>query len=102
MVHGDTGLGRSARSVLDRNTAGEDTSAMFLGLVRQAGDKTADLPVRVQPEFPVASPRQKRRHQRRPSWLHALLLPLILCVQAGLSLRLIWSNTAFLDEALYL
>jgi len=33
---GTTGLGESARSVLDRNTVGEDTTGLFLGLVDQA------------------------------------------------------------------
>ena len=36
MIDSDTGLGRSARSVLDKNTAGEDTTGLFLGLVDQA------------------------------------------------------------------
>lgn len=36
--------------------------------------------------------------RHRPSWP----LLIILAVQAALSLRLIWSNTAFADEALYL
>jgi Dolichyl-phosphate-mannose-protein mannosyltransferase len=38
---------------------------------------------------------------RRP-YPAAALLPLILIVQACLSLHLVWSNTAFTDEALYL
>jgi len=40
-----------------------------------------------------------------PAWRPgpaAALLALILAVQAGLSLRLVWTNTAFQDEALYL
>jgi len=36
VADGTTGLGESARSVLDRNTVGEDTSALFLGLIEQA------------------------------------------------------------------
>jgi putative flippase GtrA len=46
----------------------------------------------------------QRRRQSRSHWL--LLAPLglygVLAVQAVLSLRLAWSNTAFLDEATYL
>jgi hypothetical protein len=38
----------------------------------------------------------------RDRWQARWLLPAILLVQALLSLRLIWSNTAFQDEALYL
>jgi hypothetical protein len=37
-----------------------------------------------------------------PPWMVSLTLPAILAVQAALSLRFIWSNTAFQDEALYL
>lgn len=41
--------------------------------------------------------------QAKPPWRFRLLPMLaILFVQADLSLRLIWSNTAFMDEALYL
>jgi 4-amino-4-deoxy-L-arabinose transferase-like glycosyltransferase len=48
--------------------------------------------------FPPAEPRSAPRVLRRLPW------PLlgILAVQAGLSLRLVWSNTAFSDEALYI
>src|SRR5690348_18408478 len=53
---------------------------------------------------------RKHRHVRDPSWRQRLTFlarepwPLlgVLAVQAGLSLRLVWSNTAFGDEALYL
>jgi len=40
----------------------------------------------------------------KAAWWHHRLLPLllVLIVQAGLSLRLVWSNTASGDEALYL
>jgi hypothetical protein len=48
----------------------------------------------VSPKLEIAA----RRFPIRQSWL----LPAILAVQAGLSLRLVWSNTAFQDEALYL
>ena len=41
--HSATGLGRSARSVLDRNTVGEDTSAMFLDLIQQAQSKPREV-----------------------------------------------------------
>ena len=43
----------------------------------------------------------ERRRWRRPSAATWCLLS-ILTVQAGLSLRLVWSNTAYMDEALYL
>jgi Dolichyl-phosphate-mannose-protein mannosyltransferase len=53
---------------------------------------------------------RKHRHVRDRSWWERLTFltrepwPLlgVLAVQAGLSLRLVWSNTAFGDEALYL
>jgi hypothetical protein len=55
---------------------------------------------------PAAAPRRGRRSRARrlPLRLAAWPWPLvaILAVQAALALRLIWSNTAFSDEALYL
>ena len=67
------------------------------------GEITEPLPaVRPTVEFPVitselAAPGRKAGRHRR-----VLPLLVILIAQAGLSLRLIWSNTAFQDEALYL
>ena len=46
----------------------------------------------------AASPPSSRRRARRISWP----LAVILAVQAGFSLSLVWSNTAFGDEADYL
>ena len=50
-MNDDTSLGKSARSVLDRNTAGEATTGLLLGLIGQAGkgdilpwDKRETLP----------------------------------------------------------
>ena len=42
------------------------------------------------------------RWRRARRWLSASPLLAILCLQAVLSLRLVWRNTAFQDEALYL
>jgi hypothetical protein len=60
---------------------------------------------RILPEYiteqPAQAPPQRELRQRRDLW-RAWWLPVILLVQALLSLRLIWSNTAFQDEALYL
>jgi hypothetical protein len=52
----------------------------------------------------LAAPRAQIRPRARPlEWLGTgPLLVAVLTVQAALSLRLIWSNTAFLDEATYL
>jgi hypothetical protein len=51
-------------------------------------------------------PRGQRAAAESRAWWRrgpaATLLPSILAVQACLSLRLVWSNTAFTDEALYL
>lgn len=91
-MNGITGLDKSARSVLDRNMAGEATTGLFLDLIKQANEKTA----------PPGKSHRKRRHHRRPSWQHALLLLPILGAQTALALRLVWSNTPFTDEALYL
>jgi beta-1,4-mannosyltransferase len=63
----DTGLSRTAQSVLNRNEAGEDTSAMFLGLIREAqGGKRTRAPKPHLPVFPVPSRREKRAasHER--------------------------------------
>jgi 4-amino-4-deoxy-L-arabinose transferase-like glycosyltransferase len=49
----------------------------------------------------AAAPRVPRSHARAPGGPPWPLL-IILALQAALSLRLIWSNTAFADEALYL
>jgi 4-amino-4-deoxy-L-arabinose transferase-like glycosyltransferase len=48
----------------------------------------------------VLAARRPRRFPRPSSW--SLALPAILVLQAALSLRLIWSNTAYQDESLYL
>jgi hypothetical protein len=53
-----------------------------------------------------AQPGRHRQHRRQPRWARLMtfrwLLAGTLTVQAALSLRLVWSNTAFQDEALYL
>ena len=51
------------------------------------------------PPVPARRPLRRQRRRLPPA---AALLPAILAVQACLSLRLTWSNTAFTDEALYL
>lgn len=57
--------------------------------------------------IPAVRGRRRGRHRARASSrsrtrLRQWPLPVILAVQALLSLRLVWSNTAFPDEALYL
>jgi hypothetical protein len=57
--------------------------------------------------LPVTPPRQseaQRSNRNGPRFAHTpgLLLIAILTLQAVLSVRLVWSNTAFLDEAIYL
>jgi len=64
--------------------------------LRAVGVETQQTPV------VSSSPAEEQRHRRfRVASLPWPLLA-ILTVQAGLSLRLVWSNTAFQDEALYL
>ena len=54
---------------------------------------------RLEPTAGYGAHRRRRRLKRRVSpWL----LPAILAFQAALSIRLVWANTAFNDEALYL
>jgi putative flippase GtrA len=54
--------------------------------------------------MPVSVPEGARRPHSRSPWTSFAPLGLycVLAVQAVLSLRLVWSNTAFLDEATYL
>ncbi len=53
---------------------------------------------------PDGLPTAEQKPDRRVFWgnISQLLLIAILTIQAILSLRLVWSNTAFLDEAMYL
>ena len=66
-------------------------------------DASAQVPILPEyiPEQTAQAPPQGMPRQGRDMW-RAGWLPLILLGQALLSLRLIWSNTAFQDEALYL
>jgi hypothetical protein len=56
------------------------------------------------PMTPGGRPTAEQRPGQRTVWGNSnqLLLIAILTVQAILSIRLVWSNTAFLDEAIYL
>jgi Dolichyl-phosphate-mannose-protein mannosyltransferase len=68
------------------------------------------LPVRSVPVLPGRPPATgtQARRERSAIWDHSfakirwLPLTVILVIQAALSLRLVWSNSAFTDEALYL
>jgi hypothetical protein len=62
--------------------------------------RTLPLP-RLAPER-IGDPPRPPRWRRARQWLTASPLLAILCVQALLSWRLVWKNTAFQDEALYL
>jgi len=75
--------------------AGEQTTAAALGVRPKI-----QLPAYVTGQQPVLprEPRGLRALAARLPWQ----LSVVLIVQAGLSLRLIWSNTAFQDEALYI
>jgi len=66
-------------------------------------DASAQVPILPEyiPEQTAQAPPQDMPRQGRDMW-RAWWLPVILLGQALLSLRLIWSNTAFQDEALYL
>ena len=72
------------------------------------GPPPARSPVALTAErLPVTPPRQSEAqgsNRNGPRFAHApgLLLIAVLTLQAVLSLRLVWSNTAFLDEATYL
>jgi dolichyl-phosphate-mannose-protein mannosyltransferase len=76
-----------------------------------AAASTLPVPAVIAPQRAVAAviPAQTqtrmlpgRRHQSRVRLPESWPLLAVLAVQAALSLRLVWSNTAFQDEALYL
>ncbi len=66
-------------------------------------DAPAEMPMLPEyiPEQPAQAPAEREPRPGRDLW-RAWWLPVILLAQALLSLRLIWSNTAFQDEAMYL
>ena len=101
MPENDTGLGKTAQSVLQRNGAGERTSELFLGLIKEAGEdtKTTDQFPRVQTEPlgriqagpPAARPASggHRRKKRRTSTMYLITVSLwaLLCVPMVWSVR---------------
>ncbi len=82
----DLNIGNRRRSARDRRSSPEQAGPIPPQLNRRSAQGTAD------PE--------RRRTWRRPSIPWALLP--VLGAQAALSLHLVWSNTGFQDEALYL
>lgn len=80
------------------------TTGLVTNLIR-LGPTAAGSPVALSPPPASEAPQapQATQQRRRRSWRHILHpLTAILAVQAGLSLALVWSNTAFGDEADYL
>lgn len=84
-----------------------------LDLLISLSNSTSGQPVRELPPAPAGIPGPGAARQaesppgavpRRSVRIHpaTLLLPVILALQAYLSLQLVWSNTAYQDEALYL
>ncbi len=75
---------------------------------RPAPPEPAPSPAALTAEgLPVGPPREREirrsnRNRQRFAYPPGLLLIAILTLQTVLSLRLVWSNTAFLDEATYL
>lgn len=82
----NTSLGETANNVLKRNTAGEDTSAMFLGLIEDTGSggKTEMIP-RISPSFDPT--RKQRRYTRRERSRHRV----IVTVLVGISIALLYA-----------
>ena len=54
------------------------------------------------PKLAAATSRREQRERRRPRLPQGWPLAVVLAVQAGLSLRLVWSIAAYGDEALYI
>jgi 4-amino-4-deoxy-L-arabinose transferase-like glycosyltransferase len=94
-------------SAAQRSAAQQYAAQQYAGLGTLATMARSDAPpqLRILPEYlpeqPVQVSPQGMQRPRRDLW-RAWWLPVILLAQALLSLRLIWANTAFQDEALYL
>jgi hypothetical protein len=84
------------------------------GYAPQSSDARGGSPVLVRPAPELADPADSRQRQgaqpatddelRGSGWRHSYRLGLlvVLLIQTALALRLVWSNTAFQDEAEYL
>jgi hypothetical protein len=84
--------------LFDQSSLAPDDAAQVAEHNRQVAGwllASGDQPAAAEPPPPVPA-------SRRAIWMTAVPLAVILAVQAALSLRLNWSNTAFEDEALYL
>jgi hypothetical protein len=87
---------RSARA------AGRDRASGSVAVVSVLDATPVRPPAgRAQPHLDGRLPFGERK-ARRGRWMRTWSLPAVLGVQAALSLRHVWSNTAFQDEALYL
>jgi hypothetical protein len=65
--------------------------------------QTIELPAIILPPDAVTSGAWPARGRKLRAWNdHGLLLIAVLTIQVVLSLRLVWSNTAYVDEATYL
>jgi 4-amino-4-deoxy-L-arabinose transferase-like glycosyltransferase len=82
-------LGAAERAGLDRAA---EAMAPAAGRHRAAAPRQGRPPAKARP----------RRWRRAPRIASAWPLAAVLAVQAALSLRLVWSNTAYIDEATYL
>jgi hypothetical protein len=77
------------------------TESEFAGAQEPTGRRVAVLDAPRPREVATAASRATHARRRRTSRL-SIPLTAVLTIQTALSLRLIWSNTAFNDEALYL
>jgi hypothetical protein len=93
----------AAQQYAAQQHAGEQYAGLGALTTIARSDTPAQVPIMPEyiPEQPGQAPPQGIPRQGRDMW-RAPWLPVILLGQALLSLRLIWSNTAFQDEALYL
>jgi hypothetical protein len=97
------GLAQAARAPTARPAPVITLSA---GVIDRPGVGLRPTPTLARPPVgPGAQAKQERRsarNSRRFANVPRLSLIVILAIQAALSARLVWSNTAFMDEALYL
>ena len=102
MIHENARATRTSAPPRDRAFAHRQAGGLAeLFQVAVTTAPTAPVPVIRDP--PVSAPtRRPQRPWRDRLVRHPWPLAAILTVQAALSLRLVWSNTAFPDEALYL
>ena len=100
-------VARAARPPRQNEISLDQEGTAMLNSVAASQDRAAlpRAPLAASPEVRIAQVTAVAReasHVRRSLFVQGLPLIVVLIVQSALSLRLVWANTAFTDEALYL